>query len=147
MTSIFEGKWVFDANLLLYFLDGLSSFHPKAKDIFSLITKGKIMPFVTQQNMIETQNVLLKTYKKKPRQALRLVEGVVYDFSFTIIFPLHSTYGTYHGLLTRCNSAKIDIFDYYLAATILDNGINRILTANTKDFSKIKQIKAVDPFK
>ena len=37
------------------------------------------------------------------------------------------------------------IFDVFLAATMLDNGVRRIYTENITDFEAIKGIEAVDP--
>jgi predicted nucleic acid-binding protein len=39
------------------------------------------------------------------------------------------------------------IFDAYLAATMLSNGINIIYTANDNDFEIFKEIEVVNPFK
>jgi predicted nucleic acid-binding protein len=38
-------------------------------------------------------------------------------------------------------------WDLVIAQTMLENGITTIYTENTKDFSKIKGIKAVNPFR
>ena len=38
------------------------------------------------------------------------------------------------------------IFDVFLAATMLDNGVIRIYTENIIDFEVIRGIEAVDPF-
>jgi len=37
-------------------------------------------------------------------------------------------------------------FDAWLSATAIANGVDIILTANTKDFQKIKGLTATNPF-
>src|SRR3989338_1161472 len=68
------------------------------------------------------------------------------ELDIYIITPINKTHSIFFEILSN-SSDPSDIFDYYLAATMLDNGINRILTINTKDFSKIPGIEAVNPFK
>lgn len=147
MTNISEGKWVIDSNIILYFLDKDSSFHQETKTIFSLFISGKIIPVVAQQNILETGNTLRKIYYWSTPEIKKLLKGVIYEFNFQVIFPLSKTYITWLNLISDESLEAIDYFDYYLSATMLDNGFRRILTANIKDFSKIPGIEAVNPFK
>ena len=39
------------------------------------------------------------------------------------------------------------MFDVFLSATMLDNGITHIITVNEKDFTGIKGISVYNPFK
>ena len=38
------------------------------------------------------------------------------------------------------------VFDAYLAATALCNGVETIATDNVRDFSKFSEIKVINPF-
>lgn len=146
MTNISDGRWVFDSNLLIYFQDQRSVFHKDAVFLFSHISHGKIDPVVCQQNILEVENALLRTYKKKPLEVVDYMAEILDEFGFSVLSPLSTTYLTCQKLVLSAKR-KIDLFDYYLAATMLDNGISRILTVNTKDFAGIKGIEAVNPFK
>lgn len=145
MMTTFEGKWVFDSQLLIYSLDKKSPFYQRTQKIFDQIPFGKIQPLVAQQNILETERVFLLAYKLAPKYVVKLVKPIIDDFGFQVISPLPTTYLRCYELLEK-STGRLDLFDYYLAATMLDNGISQILTANAKDFSKIPGIKAVNPF-
>lgn len=145
MMNISAGRWVFDTNLLIYASDSTSPFHERTRELFSLIPEGTIIPVVAHQNIIEAEGVLMKVYKKTPSQAAKNLETILHDFEFANIIPLMTTLQQFHVLLQK-QTLPVDYFDYYLAATMLDNGVNRILTANAKDFSKIPGIQAINPF-
>ena len=147
MTNISAGKWIIDSNIILYFLDKDSSFHQETKTIFSLFISGKIVPVVAQQNILEVGNVLRKIYHWNTPAIKKLLKGIIYEFNIQVIFPLPKTHITWLDLISDDNLEAIDYFDYYLSATMLDNGFRRILTANIKDIYKIPGIKAVNPFK
>ena len=146
MMNILKGKWVFDTNLFIYFLNESSPFYDRARQLFAKITSEKINPYLGQQNIIEAERILIQRYKRTVKEATYAIKSIVNDFSFKILTPLPGTINTFHSLLTNLSSGS-DIFDYYLAATMLDNGFKRILTANIQDFSKIPGIEAVNPFK
>lgn len=145
MMNTLSGKWVFDSHLFIYAIDEASPLHPTTKKLFSVILKQAITPIATQQNIIEAENVLIRVYKKDPVTSADDLEEILSIFDFTIITPLALTYKTFHKLQKKYPTQK-PVFDYYLAATMLDNGINQILTVNTKDFAAISEIKAVNPF-
>lgn len=146
MMITLNGKWVFDSNLLIYFLDQSSSFFEQSKLLFGRILSGKIEAYCGQQNIIEAERILIQKYKKAIGETTSRLEILISEFSFQVITPFPYTLKTFHSILPSIKSGG-DIFDYYLAATMLDNGINKILTVNTKDFKGIKEIEAVNPFK
>lgn len=139
-----RGKWVFDSNILVYSQDSKSPFYQKANRLFSQILSGDIKPVVAQQNIIETERVLTQVYKQDPAEIVRLLEDIIFNFHIIVITPLSTTYERYHSLLLKADRPN-DLFDFYLAATMLDNEIDRILTVNDKDFSQIKEIEAINP--
>lgn len=51
------------------------------------------------------------------------------------------------GALSISKEHGLHFFDALLAATMQENGIKEIVTENEKDFSKVKWMKAVHPFK
>ncbi len=145
MTTTLSGKWVFDTHLFVYALDQQSPFHKKALQLFSQIQQNIIFPVTTQQNIIEAGRVLILAYKISPKKAAQSIENILISFNIQIISPLATTYLKYHKLVIKYPKPA-DLFDYYLAATILDNNLKNLLTLNTKDFSSIKEIHAVNPF-
>ncbi|MBI5620539.1 type II toxin-antitoxin system VapC family toxin [Candidatus Gottesmanbacteria bacterium] len=147
MKNTYEGKWVIDTNILVYVLDLHSSHQRAAADLFHKIYRESIDAVVGQQNIIEAERVLVQVYKRLPEEAIEAVSGLVTDYHLSIITPIGTTYQRFHKILHSVPHAKtVDFFDYYLAATMLDNGITNIFTANTQDFSTIPGIRAVNPF-
>jgi len=145
MTSILSGKWVFDSNIFIYFLDQSSPFFEQSKALFGEIISGKIKAYCGQQNIIEVERILIQRYKRTVSETISKIDILIKEFSFQVLTPFPYTMKTFHSVIPSITKGA-DVFDYYLAATMLDNGINRILTVNTKDFSKIHGIEAVNPF-
>ena len=113
--------------------------------MFASAEKKKIQIILTQQNLNEAVQVFVRYYKKSPLEVTKHLSGLIDDLEITIISPQTNTHRHFFDLISKVTS-PIDIFDYYLAATMLDNNINRILTANAKDFSNIPNIEVINPF-
>lgn len=145
MMTTLSGKWVFDSNLFIYFLDQSSPFFDRAKALFAEIISGKIQAYCAQQNIIEVERILLQKYHKTISETISSLGTLVTELPVQMITPFPYTFKTFHAILPSIKSGE-DVFDYYLAATMLDNGIHKILTVYTGDFSHIKEIEAVNPF-
>ncbi len=145
MKIILSGKWIFDSNLLVYAINYDSPFHSRTEKLFLKIKSKTLKAVVTQQNILETHKVLIRLYKKTPSESVRALDNLLQGFGISVIHPFSYTIETYHALISQASTVS-DLFDYYLAATMLDNGINRILIVNTKDFNQIPDIEAINPF-
>ena len=145
MTT-YSGKWVIDSHIFIYAQDIKSPFYLDSNTLFEQIISGNFEAITAHQNIIEVERVLTKVYKRNLSEIAKLLEDILFNFHFKIIYPISATIKRYHSFLIEVEK-PIDLFDYYLAATMLDNDINRILTLNIKDFSKIPGIEAVNPFK
>lgn len=145
MMNTLSGRWVFDSNILIYGLDRSSSLFKEVQALFATVREGQVEVVLSQQNITETIQAFVKGYRKSPVEVIKSLNGLIAELEITVISPISTTYQRFFELLSRVNK-PIDVYDYYLAATMLDNGIKRILTANDKDFSQIKEIEAVNPF-
>lgn len=145
MMNILSGKWAFDSHLFVYSQDEKSKYYKPARELFSKVLIGEIQAVMAQQNIVETERVLIQVYKRKSEDVVKFLEKIIAEFSIQIVTPLPTTYVRFHHFL-KDFGGRVDFFDYYLAATMLDNNISQILTANDKDFTKIPGIKAVNPF-
>ena len=145
MMNTLSGKWVFDSNIFIYFLDQSSPFFKLSKALFAEIISGKVKAYCGQQNIIEVERILIQRYKRTVSETISKLDLLITEFSFQVITPFPYTLKKFHSILPTITKGA-DVFDYYLAATMLDHGINRIMTVNTKDFSKIPGIEAVNPF-
>lgn len=143
MVNILKGNWGVDSNIIIYALDKKSSFFKKAEKFFT--TTKNLNFYITQQNIVEIERVLIGFYKIDKEEAIESLERFFNAFQFNIISPLPTTLSYYHQILKNLSS-KGDFFDYYLAATYLDNEVYNLLTVNVKDFLEVKQLTVVNPF-
>ena len=70
---------------------------------------------------------------------------VIYATSFPLINPLQKSFFTFANMILRYKTTRQRIFDLYLSATALDNGINQICTWNVKDFVAIADLIVKTP--
>jgi predicted nucleic acid-binding protein len=143
MRPTFSGNWGVDSNIIIYALDRKSVFFKKAEAFFNQ-AKG-INFYITQQNLVEIEKVIIGFYRIKKETVITNLERFLSAFNFSIISPLPTTLSYYHKLLLFY-PAKDAFFDLYLVATYLDNQINNFFTVNTKDFLTIKELRVVNPF-
>lgn len=146
MTRILEGKWVFDSQILIYILDSTSEYHTPIARLFERLKAKQFVGVVAQQNILEAENVLINYYHLEKQMVIKGVENLLDNFRFEIIAPFPITYIRYHTF-ARSSSKKIEVYDYFLAATMLDNEVTQLITANDKDFIGIDEISVYNPFK
>lgn len=144
MPTTFSGRWAFDTQILLYALDGASPFHERTRDLFHDVFEKNIECVVAGQNILEAEHVLIKAYRSPPKDAVRLVGQLAKDYRLAVVMPFLSTLDRYHRFIQSME--KVDIFDCYLAATLLDNGIFQLLSGNANDFSGVPGLTVVNPF-
>ncbi len=140
-------NWGVDSNIIIYALDNKSVFFKEAEIFFNFfLKKHHINLYIAHQNILEIEKVFIDFYKLNRKKVVETIYNLLEAFNFSIISPLPTTLSYYHKLI-QGKSSKIDLFDYYLAATYLDNKINNLFTINTKDFSNIKELNVSNPFK
>lgn len=133
MTLTSREKYLIDTNVLLYALDRKSPLHSKAKALLEegLHEDGRLV--VAHQNILECIGVLTRGYRVPHDIALR--EVLAFTSAFEQITPFPGTIDTFLSLMRRTKA--VYVFDIYLAATMLDNDVERIITANPKDFQGV----------
>lgn len=134
-----------DTNILVYAYDSVAgSKHSKAKELLKAAwEEGAI---VSLQNLCEFFVVITKKVEKPVsiKQAQEIVEDIIYSKEWVII---DRTCETIINSLELVKSTNVHFWDAVIATTMLEFGIEDIITENVKDFSKIKQIRAINPFK
>lgn len=135
-----------DSNILVYAINADSPKHKAAQDFLQKQT-GEDEMEVAHQNIFETLRVLTHpkfTHPMKTKEAEEAVWAIV-DFC-RIILPDYQTHHLALELIRKHNLRGNRIFDAYLAATALSNGINTIATDNEKDFQEFG-LTIVNPFR
>lgn len=132
-----------DSNILIYALNSASPKHHAAQEF---LQSQKQLIFA-QQNVFETLRIL--THAKFPNPfpvneaiiALRnIIEGA------TILTPTFETPELSFGLMQKYRIRGSEIFDAYLVATAISNGVKRIATDNTQHLKKYAEITVIYPF-
>lgn len=85
---------------------------------------------------------------RKPVPTLKLLKDIQrYERSALIVIrPMTDTLQCFQEIVVQLPAQGKDIYDRYLAATALSNGITTILTENVKNFAGIRGLTAVNPF-
>ncbi len=142
MNLTFGEKYLVDTNVLIYSVDRSSPFNEGAKKILEAGVKEDVSLFIAHQNLVEFMAVLTRGYGIGIKQAVKDAEA--FASQFDVIFPLPGTIDVFFKMANT--HKKIYPFDLYLASTAFDNGIERIITGNRKDFSDLnfKEIAGIE---
>lgn len=133
-----------DSNILVYAINRRSPKH-KAAQIF--LQNNIVHLEVAHQNILETLRVL--THPKFPssmkiNRALKAIENILK--ACRVICPTEKTHYITLLLIKKNKLVSDQIFDTYLVATAISNGISTIATDNIRDFKKFKEINLINPF-
>jgi toxin-antitoxin system PIN domain toxin len=137
--------YLIDSNVLIYAINEASPKHRRAQQ-FLQDNINNIA--VAQQNILESVRVL--THSKFPNPMLSheaLGSVLAITDNAKLLTPSKTTYYLFMDLIDKYKLAGDKIFDAYLIATALSNGVNVVATDNIKDFKNVSEIKAIDPFK
>ena len=139
-----------DTNVLLYALAEASPFHRPARALYRQVIEGTLQACISPQVLCELLAICTDAHRFHPAlsvdQALR--ECLVFWEARTLkkIFPSSVTFEKATELIRRHRVSRQEVFDAFLAATMLENGVTTIYTANTKDFLPFHELQVVNPF-
>ena len=143
MTHISNKKFALDTNILVYLLNNASSFYDQARLAVLKTEKQKIQLVVCQQNLVELVRVLTDYYQYNLIQAVNQVNKLM-ETNIQVVTPLTSTINTYLELCRKADGKARRHFDLYLAATLIDNKIETLITNDKSGFKGIKKLKVID---
>lgn len=142
-----EKKILIDTNILVYAHDSSEiEKHPKAIKVMERLWEKKTNNAVSLQNLAEFFFVVTKKIQNKVevKKAKEIVQDII---DLETIEKVRYKESTLQKAMTMIEERKTDDFwDALLAATMMENGIESIYTENTKDFEKIEEITAINPF-
>lgn len=140
---------LFDTNVLVYVHNRSSSYHKIAYLLETEVLKGKLSAAIAIQNILEFYSVVTNPQKLNLPLSSQEAGGVIRDYLASPFQIIHSHASDFDRALYFAAERKIKgrkIFDLYLVATMLSNGIDAIYTANDKGFKDFSEIKAINPF-
>lgn len=144
MTRLFGQKCLLDTNVLVYALDQLSPYFRQASHLIAHCTSGRVAGHLAQQNLLELLHVLT-AYQRVPfGQAIADVQAFAQHPRLTVIAPAPQTLRRFLQLAQQASSSQVDVFDLYLVATMRDNGLTTLVTANVRDFQAIASSAGIE---
>jgi len=139
--------FLIDSNVLISSYDKTEQQHKHSYLLLQQAMSGRVKAALAHQNLLEYLAVVTDSRRVEHPLSLReaFVNIDIYTASLGVIFPKVITVGTLQELSKVKSVTRTKIFDLYLAATALDNGITQICTWNVADFVGIQKIEAVSP--
>jgi len=139
---------LFDTNILVYSQDIDDPRYTFCRSLVKQSEQGKIRGVVAVQNLIEFTAVMLNLAKIKGKSETKGIVRSLKSFKsgiFSIIYPSDNALILYGELLEKYYTTSYRVYDIFLAATMLGNGINQIYTYNVDDFAAFPKIRAIHP--
>lgn len=133
-----------DTNILVYAINADSSKHKIAK---AFLKEFETSLEVAHQNILESLRVLTHPKFAQVMSARNATDAILSITSACRLFsPNYQTIYLALEMIKKYKLSSNQVFDVYLAATALSNGVNTIVTDNVADFSKITEVKVMNPF-
>lgn len=134
MKKISRKKLAFDTNVFVYFIDKDSLYNNLAVSVFKEAEEKDCEIVLTQQNVTELLNVLLKYYGFTRKKALDLVNEFL-NRSDGVVCSLPETLSHFLDLYEKFGK-KDNVYDVYMLTVLVDNKVDVLVTENKKDFPK-----------
>lgn len=143
--------YLLDSNILIYAHNLASPFHKTARLILGEVLAGKIEGCVSFQNLYEFYSIITDSKRvekplsaKDARKILLLYSNAdnipkIYSKSTNLAVTLE--------LLKSVEVKKQQIFDLILVATIIENEVKGVYTADETFFKKFEFLEVINPFK
>lgn len=131
-----------DTNVFIYALDQDSSYHLWAR---RYINDENIVRVTAAKNLTELVAVLTKggSYSLSHREVLDIVRTIS---SSCLIYHSDSvTFNIFVDLVEKFKPIGVRAHDFEIASIALGNGVTDFVTANRRDFVKIRELNLVTP--
>ncbi len=142
--------YLLDSNILVYAVNKSAPFHTTAFKILEKIISNKIKGCLALQNLSEFFSII--TNKKRvehpisSKEAISEIQKYINTTTLLKISFTPSAMNLFCKLTTKHHIQGQKIYDLQLVATMLDNEIKNIITANDSDFKKYEEINTINPF-
>lgn len=137
-----------DTNILIHAAGLKSPWHAKARDLRDRFAAGEIEGCIAAQVLAEFYAIVTDARRFQPplapaqggRELRRYLSSRLW-----LILPKETTVSRMLDLLGSRPVKGGAIFDLFLVATMLDNGVRTIYTENIRDSEGIEGIEAINP--
>ncbi len=138
-----------DTNILVHAAGAKSPRHARAKELRDRAAAGEMEACIAAQVLTEFYAVATDSRRFQPPLSPAQVQHDLRSYLSSrlwLIVPKETTASLTLDLLGSRSVRGGKIFDLFLAATMLDNGVKTIYTENIRDFEGLQEIEAVNPF-
>lgn len=143
--------FLLDTNLLVYANSPTSRFMTRAKTILGDVIEEKLLGCVSIQNIYELYAVITDPKRVevplKQNQAEKLLVNYIEAENLPKIFPKETNLFNLLTIIRKYKITRQEIFDAQLVATMMDNEVKAIYTADEKFFRKFDFLEVLNPFK
>ena len=136
---------IFDTNILVYAQNQSDERYSECRKWVKKVEEEKCDGVLSSQNLVEFVAVVNNLKKLKKMRPKYETEEYCRNYRnvFKLVFPNVETVAVFEKL---CKKYKGDrIFDLFLVATMISNGVDKILTYNVRDYKDIEEIEVIDP--
>ena len=138
-----------DTNILVHAAGAKSPQHARAKNLRDRAAAGEIEACIAAQVLVEFYAVVTDPHRFQPPLTPAQVQRDLKSYLSShlwLILPKETTTSRMLDLLGSRSVRGGNIFDLFLAATMLDNGVRTICTENVRDFEGLDGIEVINPF-
>jgi predicted nucleic acid-binding protein len=140
---------VLDANILAYAVNADAPQHAVSRTLLDAASDPSVALYVTSQILCEFYSTITSPRRVAvvsiPKEAWHLITAILALPGIRVLPMPASSVAEWMRLLERRPVTGGDIFDLQIVATMKANGIQRIYTFNTNDFSVFSELAAVTP--
>lgn len=139
--------WLIDSNVLVSAFNEIEEQHRHSKALLELAATGRFDGCIAHQNILEVIATVTSIKRVEKPVSIELALKVINQYTsfLKVITPKDETLWDFLSLLRDFSAIRERIFDLYLAATALSNGISQICTWNIKHLDKIPQLRVRTP--
>jgi len=138
-----------DTNMLVYADQEEDEHHQAARALRDRGLRGEVALCVSPQVLYEYLAVVTSsrrvTQPRSPAAAMAEVEKYIRSRNIRKIFPGPGIHNRVRDLFRVHPISGPRIFDLYLIATMLDNGVTKIYTFNDRHFTPFSEIQVLTP--
>ena len=145
-----DNRAVVDTNVLVYAADTSSSFHERSQQLRDRGFRGEVPLVVAPQVLMEFFAAITSPWRvslpRSSEEARAEVEKYACADNMLKIYPDRTALDrTIELLHHHLQVARQEIFDLFLVATMLANGVTRIYTYNQQHFTRFAGIEVLTP--
>jgi predicted nucleic acid-binding protein len=138
-----------DTNILVYAADTTAEFHQPARELRDHGIRGELPLAVSPQILMEFFAVITNPRRVQQPRSPEEARAEIDKYVRSAIRKIHPGTDILNRVLTLLEQhpevSRQDIFDLFLAATMLESGVTRIYSYNQEHFTRFPELTVLTP--